>query len=98
MDDNGKIYSNYYEIVIEDLKEIQKVMQNMVNGLTKMNEDMIIWINEEVKRKNQGFKRCSEKVEFEYHDYKLITLQCELWENHAGAHFFNNFNISDDEC
>ena len=28
----------------------------------------------------------------------IVALQCELWENHAGAHFFNNFNISDDEC
>ena len=73
------------------IRETEKMMQEIDAEFKKLNDNLTSWVSNNAT-KNE-FERCLEIVQVENHKFKVVELQCELWKNHSGNHFFNSFSI-----
>ena len=77
------------------IRETEKMMQEIDAEFKKLNDNLTSWVSNAVT-KNE-FERCPEKLQVSKHSFKVVELQCELWKNHSGNHFFNSFSIGDEK-
>ena len=79
-----------YDIEV-GIKETEKMIRDIDTEFKKLNDNLTSWVSNDAT-KNE-FERCLEIVQVENHKFKVVELQCELWKNHSGNHFFNSFSI-----
>ena len=83
-----------YDIEV-GIKETEKMIRDIDTEFKKLNDNLTSWVSNDVT-KNE-FERCPEKLQVSKHSFKVVELQCELWKNHSGNHFFNSFSIGDEK-
>ena len=59
----------------------------------KLNDNLTSWVSNDTPK----IEKCPEIVQVSKHLYNMVELQCELWKNHSGNHFFNSFSIGDEK-
>ena len=73
------------------IRETEKMIRDIDTEFKKLNDNLTSWVSNAVT-KNE-FERCPEKLQVSEHLSNVVELQCELWKNHSGNHFFNSFSI-----
>ena len=76
------------------IRETEKMTHDIDIEFKKLNDNLAI--NKQTE-KQEVFERCPEKIQVSEHLSNVVELQCELWKNHSGNHFFNSFSIGDEK-
>ena len=84
---NEKMISAILNDIEYGIRETEKMIRDIDTELKKLNDNLTSWVSNDVT-KNE-FERCPVIVQ--------VELQCELWKNHSGNHFFNSFSIGDEK-
>ena len=89
-----KMISEILNDIENGIRETEKMMQEIDAEFKKLNDNLAI--NKQTE-KQEVFERCPEKLQVSNHSFKVVELQCELWKNHTGTHFFNSFGFGDEK-
>ena len=76
------------------IRETEKMIHDIDIEFKKLNDNLAI--NKQTE-KQEVFERCPEKIQVSEHLSNVVELQCELWKNHTGTHFFNSFSFGDEK-
>ena len=92
---NEKMIREIMRDIETGIRETEKMIRDIDTEFKKLNDDLTSWVSNDAT-KNE-FERCLEIVQVENHKFKVVELQCELWKNHTGTHFFNSFSFGDEK-
>ena len=87
---NEKMISAILNDIEYGIRETEKMIRDIDTEFKKLNDNLAI--NKQTE-KQEVFERGPEKIQVSEHLSNVVELQCELWKNHSGNHFFNSFSI-----
>ena len=92
---NEKMIREIMRDIETGIRETEKMIRDIDAEFKKLNDNLTSWVSNDTPKIE--IEKCPEIVQVSKHLYNMVELQCELWKNHTGTHFFNSFSFGDEK-